>query len=173
MWTFTRIGFYSATRSRTEPDKMQIRGRVRADLENLQRFAQENGITQDPGLANIIHTPQADYHHRLIVRPETWTALITALAVDIDYPNFKDTITDPERHAAYSRVWSIMYGVQEDETWRTFGTRFQAQADPDPDDYDPDFEEDVQTMTVGALMSQYGCSRETAMDWKRERGLLL
>jgi hypothetical protein len=53
MWLFTRHGFYSLTRSTDEPDKLQVRARVRRDLENLQSFT---GLT-----GPILETPTADY----------------------------------------------------------------------------------------------------------------
>lgn len=84
MWLFTQHGFYSITRSRTVPDKTQVRARTRRDLENLQT------LTSNP--APILKTLNADYRWRIIISPGESERIVTLLTRDIDYPNFKASV---------------------------------------------------------------------------------
>jgi len=85
MWLFTQPGFYSITRSRTEPDKTQVRARTRRGLENLQT------LTGNP--TPILKTLNADYRWRIIITPSESERIVTLLTRDIDYPNFKSRVT--------------------------------------------------------------------------------
>jgi hypothetical protein len=109
MWLFTRYGFFSVTVSKQDPSKMQIRARSKADLERLAEFAKDK---MGADLGEIIETPHADYHYRLIVGPSTWGQLAVKLADDVDYSNFKNEIRDPYRHALYEEVWFTMLKLQ-------------------------------------------------------------
>ena len=84
MWLFTRHGFYSLTRSADEPDKLQVRARVRQDLDNLQKLTALTG--------HILETPAADYRWRWIVTPTQAEAITRRLTQDIDYSNFKGVV---------------------------------------------------------------------------------
>jgi hypothetical protein len=53
MWLLTQHGFYSLPRSRSEPEKTQVRARTRRDLVNLQT------LTGNP--APILKTLNTDY----------------------------------------------------------------------------------------------------------------
>jgi hypothetical protein len=110
MWLFTKYGFYSATRSKTEPEKMQIRARARQDLVNLQTAFHLEG--------EILVTPKNDYRYRIIVSMERWVKLASELAADIDYNNFKAQIKDYDRHDLYVDIWATMLKVQETEERR-------------------------------------------------------
>lgn len=108
MWIFTRSGFFSVTRSIDDPSQMQIRARVRTDLENL---------CANFGLgARILDTPAADYRYRVIVPPETVVNLFTMLAQTIDYSNFKQAVHDTpgqeDKAGPYMRVWATMAALQ-------------------------------------------------------------
>ena len=85
MWLFTQHGFYSITRSRTEPDKTQVRARTRRGLENLQT------LTGNP--TPILKTLNSDYRWRIIITPSESERIVTLLTRDIDYPNFKSRVT--------------------------------------------------------------------------------
>lgn len=112
MWLFTRYGFFSVTRSRQEPEKLQIRARAKEDLEKLVDFAGGFGWYPGEHFSEIIETPAADYRYRMLCVPSQWAAMAEMLAFDIDYPNFKDEITDPKRHRLYAQVWGVMLALQ-------------------------------------------------------------
>jgi hypothetical protein len=109
MWLFTRYGFYSITRSPDDPDKLQVRARVRRDLENLQ------GVTALVG--PILETPAADYRWRWIVTPSDAETITRCLTADISYSNFKEAVAREPDQAAKLRglhdVWEIHHGWQK------------------------------------------------------------
>lgn len=115
MWLFTRHGFYSITRSLDEPTKLQIRARVRGDLENLQAF------TGVPG--PILETPTADYRWRWIVTPAEAKVITVRLTQDIIYSNFKSAIArQPDQSAklpALHDIWTLHHGWQNAPRTRT------------------------------------------------------
>lgn len=110
MWLFTRHGFFSLTRSTEEPDKLQVRARVRCDLENLQSFT---------GLAGpILETPTADYRWRWIVTPADAETITRCLTADISYSNFKAAVAHQPDQAAKTSglhdIWEIHHGWQKE-----------------------------------------------------------
>ena len=111
MWLFTQHGFYSITRSRTEPDKTQVRARTRRDLQNLQKLTSN--------AAPILETPDADYRWRIILTPSESEHIVALLARDIDYPNFKASVAkradQKQRGHDYHRIWELHHGWQMDE----------------------------------------------------------
>ena len=44
------------------------------------------------------------------------------LTLQIDYDNFKDSVTDPERHGVYFDVWRVTHGLDD---------RFEVEVDLD------------------------------------------
>lgn len=114
MWLFTKHGFYSATMSPVKKGHIQIRARVRKDIERLKQ-AFPDQLAQ----AKIIETKQADYRWRTVMTPSKFAVLMMHLAEDIDYGNFKNAAKanglDTGPHHA---VWSIMYAEQSRERER-------------------------------------------------------
>lgn len=109
MWVATKIGFFSATRSTVDPDLIQVRARHERDLKNLRRFARE---WKTP-IGKIVRTPEADYPARIIMKPTTWADLLYYLGQDIDYTNFKSTITG-SRHDTYLGVWADLIEIEQE-----------------------------------------------------------
>ncbi len=111
MWLFTRHGFYSLTRSTDEPDKLQVRARVRRDLENIQSFT---GLT-----GPILETPVADYRWRWIVTPADAEVVTRCLTHDITYSNFKSTVAQQPDQSGKLRglhdIWAIHHGWQKSD----------------------------------------------------------
>ncbi|MFH1499879.1 MAG: hypothetical protein ABII82_18870 [Verrucomicrobiota bacterium] len=108
MWLFTRHGFFSLTRSTDEPDKLQVRARVRHDLENLQSFTGLTGPT--------LETTAADYRWRWIVTPADAETITRCLTADITYSNFKGTVArQPDQSAKLAGlhdIWAIHHNWQ-------------------------------------------------------------
>jgi hypothetical protein len=60
-------------------------------------------------------TPETDYRYRAFVKRTDVADKIAASITAIDYPNFKDTVLDDDRHDAYLKVWTTMWQAQH---WR-------------------------------------------------------
>lgn len=107
MWLATRYGFYSVVRK--SPTEFHVRGRIRRDLENLLELT---------GRRHPIHEwPTADYRYRVIVDHRTFSELMAALALALDYPNFKEAIAatpdQREKLPAFHQVWAMLARFQE------------------------------------------------------------
>jgi hypothetical protein len=121
MWIFTRYGFFSVACARQangsiDPNTVMIRARLLSHLTNLQK--------RFPELADkkVVTLPDRDYRHRLIVPKELWAEVLSALAREQDWSNFKDETArfgghDDYEHALHE-VWSVMYDLQLKERQR-------------------------------------------------------
>jgi hypothetical protein len=115
MWIFTTRGFYSIVKS-DKPDHMLVRSRFRGDIEILfQDYPDVN--------VEVLVTPQRDYLYRAVVHRDTVQIAIANCIPDIDYPNFKDAVSDENRHPAYGEVWHTMY-LAGDVRMRPSPTRY-------------------------------------------------
>jgi hypothetical protein len=97
MWIFTDKGFFSIVKQK---DVWHIRARRKQDLVNL-------------GLEPVASYPGSDYPWRSLVRdPNELRAIFLRLADSIDYPNFKDRISETpdqrDRLGAYHHIWALM-----------------------------------------------------------------
>ena len=120
MWIFTTYGFFSAVCARqghgshgqpVNPDRIMVRARVRAHLEALR--------TRFPDLLgdyDIQTTPGADYAFRLFVDKRHWSSVVSQLATELDYDNFKSAVAARNPDTGYERalheVWSVMHRLQ-------------------------------------------------------------
>lgn len=122
MWVFTKYGFFSAVCARVgdgtryqpiDPERIMIRARSKEHLERLKsRFGDLLGAGE------ILESSAGDYAFRLLVEKPIWCQVLSELAAETDYDNFKSEVA---RHqglsgAAYEEslheVWSIMYRLQ-------------------------------------------------------------
>ena len=115
MWLCTRHGFFSVTRSKEQPSKIQVRARVRMHLENIIPMLEGKR-------PKVIYTPQADYHYRILLSPGQAQYLLQELAREIDYCNFKDEVAqampdDKKYKSALSSVWQIFSRIQLKRPW--------------------------------------------------------
>jgi hypothetical protein len=106
MWIFAKDGFLSITQHREKPEHLMVRGRVKGDLEHYF-----------PG-AEVIETPDGDYHYRTTLPREKVADRVRDAVIDIR-SGFKDSVTDKRRMPWYLRVWSVMddmqYALQSDD----------------------------------------------------------
>jgi hypothetical protein len=110
MWLFTKYGFYSVVQDKADAKRIQVRGRVKDDIERLVTFAKQKLGAETP---EIISTPKADYAYRIVFDRFLWERLASALTADIDYTNFKDAVHgEPDRDSSYLEVWSTMNDLQ-------------------------------------------------------------
>jgi hypothetical protein len=120
MWIFTRYGFYSVACAQSpngsvDSETMMVRARRLAHLQNLQqRFAT---------LANteILTLRTRDYRYRLIVQKAVWISIISELAKEQEWSNFKNEAaryqgaSGKDYVEALHEVWAVMNGLQKSE----------------------------------------------------------
>ncbi|WP_119336239.1 hypothetical protein [Hydrogenophilus thermoluteolus] len=61
----------------------------------------------------IKETRHTDYRYRTTVPRHVVADTIANRILAIDYDNFKNSVEDHDLHAAYARVWGIMYALQQ------------------------------------------------------------
>lgn len=101
MWLATKFGFFSIVQ---KGGSYQVRARVRADLEELQKAA---------GLALVVDDESGtDYPCRIHLDAEQLQSVMRLLGESVDYPNFKDQIARDRRQRArlgiYHQVWALL-----------------------------------------------------------------
>lgn len=116
MWIFTQHGFFSATRSLQDPDKFQVRARLRADLESLLALMQSRAGWDT---IEILETTHSDYRYRVLLTPAQFNEVLLAVAEKIDYSNFKSrigqTAGQKSKLGALHQIWEIMMNFQRKE----------------------------------------------------------
>jgi hypothetical protein len=96
MWIYLNNSFLSIVAPKDTHDLLLVRGRREGDIEAIFPYAE------------VQATPHRDYAYRAnIARDEVEVAMRRAVQ-DIDYNNFKGSITDVERHDEYLQVWDVM-----------------------------------------------------------------
>lgn len=124
MWIFTKHGFYSAVCARegdgtygrpVDPDRIMVRARLRSHLEALkQRFPDSFQGCE------IREFPGSDYAFRIFVNKSAWSHVLSGLADETDYDNFKSAVSQYQgtKGANYihslHEVWSVMHRLQRD-----------------------------------------------------------
>ena len=106
MWLCTQHGFFSIVQKK--PGEFHIRGRLRADMENLVKLCGADWT--------IIETKSGDYRYRIVCGQNEVTDVLAKLATSIDYVNFKSRIhskgDQADKSAAYSKLWGNLYDLQ-------------------------------------------------------------
>lgn len=123
MWIFTKHGFFSAVCARQgsgkhgqpiDPDRIMVRARVRGHLDALTKRFPDLLETSE-----IREFAGADYAFRIFVDKRVWSAMLSSLAEETDYDNFKSEVARHQGRAgaAYERslheVWSVMFRLQK------------------------------------------------------------
>jgi hypothetical protein len=101
MWIFLNDAFISVVAHKDQPHALLVRARAAADIRRLFPAAR------------VVCTPAADYRYRAIIPRAAVAAVIADKIAGITYTNFKDSVSDAQRHNAYLRVWAIMSRWQE------------------------------------------------------------
>jgi hypothetical protein len=94
--------FLSVVADKNDPNKLMIRARRKEDLRNI--------VGEQ---AQILETVTADYRWRTFLTRERFKELISQRIDRIDYTNFKNSVTDDERHEMYSDFWGIHRRYQQ------------------------------------------------------------
>ena len=101
MWLFTNSGFVSIVADRDTKSNLLVRGRLEGDIQSM--FPR----------AKVIKTPHADYLFRASIPRQLVAKTIAKRINDVQYDNFKDSVSDPDLHESYLEVWATMRRMQE------------------------------------------------------------
>ena len=96
----------SAVAHRDKPGIMLVRARRR---EHLAAFLGCRGPWTG---SEISQMPSADYEYRIELSSETFSLLLAAQAMAINYPNFKgrcDALPDKDYSHALHKVWAVIH----------------------------------------------------------------
>lgn len=103
MWIFSKDGFLSIVQDRRAKSHLLVRARFKGDIEAI--FGEDVSVSE---------TRDADYRFRASIdRNVVADRIADMIRVELKYPNFKDSVKDPGRHADYMRVLGIMHAAQE------------------------------------------------------------
>ena len=123
MWLFTKHGFFSSVCARQgsgkhgepiDPQRIMVRTRLRKHLEALK-----NRFPDLLGQCEIREFAGTDYAFRIFVDKPAWCEVLSRLAEETDYDNFKSEVARHQGRAGadYERslheVWSVMHRLQE------------------------------------------------------------
>lgn len=100
MWICLNDAFLSIVAKDCPPDHLLVRARRKSDIERVF-----------PGYP-IKETRNTDYRYRTTVPRQVVADTIANRILSIDYDNFKNSVEDHDLHAAYARVWGVMYSLQ-------------------------------------------------------------
>ena len=108
MWLITPEGFFSAVEKPGDraDGMLTVRTRNRDDIKALKRYFPD---------AKPYRIRYSDYEWRIRVPKDEWAQAVARMALEIDYSNFKNEVTrrqGRERHDIYSRVWSVLLGLE-------------------------------------------------------------
>lgn len=110
MWLYTTRGFFSIVRNSENMGEVLVRARLRGDLENLRSIW--------PTLTPTRETNRRDYRFRATIDVRELPLLLSKLASELTYTNFKDAVAAKQgypRADLYHDVWHVMAEAQERE----------------------------------------------------------
>ena len=100
MWVCLYDAFLSIVHKDCKPDELLVRARRPGDIEKI--FPN----------ATVTEYDRADYQFRAVVPRADVIVALTTEVTDIEYPNFKDQVSDRPLHDAYLDVWTRMSKLQ-------------------------------------------------------------
>lgn len=110
MWITTNKGLFSIVQHRDKHDMVLVRARA---YDHIKYFEARVRVNSEFAKANIKSgmlknefsgtwvDRKADYPHRMEVSKDLVGSVLSELAQEIDYTNFKDSVKDPKMHSAY------------------------------------------------------------------------
>jgi len=100
MWIFTNSGFISVVADRNSTGNLLVRARVRGHIQAMFPCA------------DVFTDEHADYYYRALLPRKTVADAMAQSVESIQYPNFKDSVSNPTLHDAYLKVWEAMRRLQ-------------------------------------------------------------
>jgi hypothetical protein len=101
MWLCLNRAFLSVVEPQPGSPCLLVRARRRGDIEAV--FGKNYQVEE---------RPERDYLFRALIPRQVVAEVIAAEVGTIDYPNFKDSVSDHKLHDAYAAVWRIMARLQ-------------------------------------------------------------
>jgi hypothetical protein len=101
MWVYLNDAFLSIVAHRDNAEVLLVRARRQGDIER----AFPTAIVKE--------TPTADYRFRTELPRQVVAETLAKRVSGIDYPNFKSSVAEGERHDAYLGCWAVMSEWQE------------------------------------------------------------
>lgn len=102
MWIMLNNAFFSVVQNNDHSNCLLVRARRQGDIERV--FGSNRKVERTPG---------RDYLYRALINRDVVADIIRAHVEDIDYSNFKNSVSDNQLHNAYSQVWHTMSRLQE------------------------------------------------------------
>lgn len=96
MWVFTNQSFLSVVQHRNDSNTLLVRSRIAGDIERAIPTAE------------VFEGDCCDYRYRAFVPRAAFVEFLDRSVEEIDYVNFKDSVPERKRKAAYMRVWQVM-----------------------------------------------------------------
>jgi hypothetical protein len=100
MWIFSE-SFLSIVADKFDPDVLVVRARVEGDIE---RYFPNAAVLESAG---------SDYRYRASIPRKDVIITVARMIFDIDYPNYKSSLSDHRRSPWYMTVWDSMWRMQE------------------------------------------------------------
>lgn len=99
MWVMLNDAWLSIVADRDNEEFLLVRSRIRGAV------AQTFGVEEFEDI-------EADYQFRAFIQRDQVAGAISREVLGVNYPNFKNSVKDPQLHKAYSEVWSVGWHVQ-------------------------------------------------------------
>lgn len=100
MWLFANNAFLSIVDKAPDPNQLVVRARCEGHIEAV--FPK----------AKVIRDGSGDYLFRAFIDRTDVAEAMYAAVMNINYPNFKNSIRDDRYHNACSSVWGVMSRLQ-------------------------------------------------------------
>jgi len=102
MWIFLSDSFLSIVDKGGDGSTLLVRARKAGDIERV--FPE----------AKVVEGAWTDYLYRTRIDREVVAGKIADAVRRIDYPNFKATVKEGDRHHAYMETWQAMCSLQDE-----------------------------------------------------------
>lgn len=103
MWVCFNNGFVSAVENRDDKTMLIARARKRQHLIDIFPDKEKE----------IFSKENSDYEFRLNISKDEYAEVVAAAIRNIDYDNFKNSVTDKGLHDLYGRFWRLHFDYQE------------------------------------------------------------
>ncbi len=100
MWIFLSDAFFSVVEDRNNPDRLLVRARAPDDISRVFQGVE------------VTECDQCDYRWRAFVDRDFVARTLAGEVMGLRYDNFKNSVSEPDRLRAYSRVWGDLYAMQ-------------------------------------------------------------
>ena len=108
MWIIMNDSFVSVVKDK-KSNNLVIRSR---NFDDLLAIVPSN---------KIIITEDRDYRFRTWMNKKEFSKIIANRIEAIDYPNFKDSVKQKDRHHFYQKVWQVLFFFDRKRRYDSFG----------------------------------------------------